>query len=312
MNDPFVAKMASISNRINNLLPIVSGFQLVKKWDVGASEDNCNYVQYAGLYRPVQDLGDENEKGLCVLAFSSMALGRKGNRTTNFGKDKNVSWCGFEGVHEGYAERAGHFHNGSRFTEFDEFIRGHCAKLALVGHSMGGALATLVAACAYKKADAAWNWPEDPHIYTFGAPAVATTRIAETEPAVFKGYRFFNKDKSWRDPIPVLSRRPSKSPERPGFLHPKLSAFQIQEIGFGAKHLGFIETDGDSPESATIPDYDRPWASDPIGMVKLHGAKVYVKRLLKLCGIRNRRKEKKTEAPKEHLPDKFCEPMLAH
>lgn len=305
--DPFVAQMASISNRINDLLPTVSNFQLVKKWDVGATEsDNCDYVQYAGIYRLAHFVQYENlvdVKGPCVLAFSSMDLSRSGNRSEIFGKDNTVNWCGFDGVHEGYAERARHFQFGKRFNEFDEFIRGHCDNLALVGHSTGGAIATLVAACAYK-ANSPWGWPEDPHIYTFGAPAVATDRIKGTQPDVFKGYRVFNQDEAWRDPIPALSRKA-------GFRHPKLSAFRISEEGFGAKNMHFFETDGGSELSATIPDYDSPWLTDfTVGVSRLHGANIYVKRLLKLCGIRNRRKEKVDQRAKRFLPDNFCDSGL--
>lgn len=309
-DDPFVAQMASITNRINNLLEEVSGWKLEKWWDVGATESKCSYIENVGIYRrsadvvDIDDIGTDaaENKSACVLAFSSMDGGRWQDWKTNFFKSGKVSWCGFEGVHAGYVERASHFMdaNSSKFPGFSGYIQKHCSKLVLTGHSMGGAIATLVASCASKQPLLAWP---PLALYTFGAPAVAKPQL---NTSIFEGYRIYSKDNAVRDPIPPLSRMGWDN-----FEHPKLKPFKIKESGFSG-HLSFKLREAGSVAAKGVPEYGpiyKPWLlSDTVGFVNLHSAKTYVARLLKMCGKQPKRTEKKDAVP--DLPSGFCDPNV--
>ena len=88
-------------------------------------------------------------------------------------------------VHKGFATKLQKVMNDNV-----ELINGltNCSALIVLGHSLGGAMASLYAAGAekygYRKAD---------YLYTFGAPAISTSSLHD-DFNCFKGARFYNLD----------------------------------------------------------------------------------------------------------------------
>jgi len=254
--DPFLAQMASISNRINNLGSPVSGWDLVKHWNT-ADERGCSYVEQAGIYR---------RDGRCVLTFSSTE--RVSNISTN-AKPFPRDWCGLKSVQAGYANRLDVFMNGVRFQEFMDFLNSdtECPNGIIgVGHSMGAGLISLMAVCGNNKGLFKMN-----ELYTFAGPGVSKKQLTNSlsPDGCFKGARIYNQDRFMQDPIPALS-----SPF--GYKHPKLAEIRLKQQR--GKPIEVIKYRCDDKHVKTHPHW-KSKASNP--MLHLAGS-AYVKRLLQV------------------------------
>jgi len=254
-SDSFLAQMASISDRINSLDTPVSGWDLVKSWNTG-DQRGCAYVENVGVYQ---------RDGHCALAFSSTA--RLSDMPTNMNV-KTRTWCGLQGMQAGYARRLDDFVHGHRFNEFKDMLGdpGQCRSVVGVGHSMGGALISMMAACANQK-----GYFNVDSLYTFGAPAVSTEQLSNdrTEDGCFAGYRIYIMDKNFMDPVPSVF-----SPL--DFKHPKLREYRLVEQDGNVTVLEHGCLENHTKDSPTF------FASFP--SIDLHRALAYVKRLLKIGG----------------------------
>jgi len=267
LGGPFLAQMASIANRINNFATPVADWELLKQWDIGAKkEDNgtCThkYYQNVGIYKSLN-----SNEGRCVISFASMNMAHLSDWQHNFWASTS-EWCGYKQVQAGYAQRAQDFKNGKRFNEFAEFL-GNPANckggVIAAGHSMGGAIAELVAVCASK---GGWPFKVD-ELYTFGTPGITKGEQminAVSENGCFKGARIYSKDEYLLDPIPALS-------QPWGFLHPKIEEWRLRRVSSNV--LQVKKFGCSTPHASTNPKL----ASRAPNML-IHPAVRYVKRLL--------------------------------
>lgn len=141
----------------------------------------------------------------CVLGFR----GTKDMKDWAYNLDIQVVRWDVWSVHNGFATKLQRVMNDNV-----ELINGltNCSTLIVLGHSLGGAMASLYAAgadkYAYRKAD---------YLYTFGAPAISTSSLHD-DFNCFKGARFYNLDSVTQyDLVPNVANWA-------GFVHPKLKA----------------------------------------------------------------------------------------
>jgi len=141
----------------------------------------------------------------CVLGFR----GTKDMKDWAYNLDIQVVQWDIWSVHKGFATKLQKVMNDNV-----ELINGltNCSALIVLGHSLGGAMASLYAAGAekygYRKAD---------YLYTFGAPAISTSSLHD-DFNCFEGARFYNLDSiTHYDLVPNVANWA-------GFYHPKLKA----------------------------------------------------------------------------------------
>lgn len=102
-----------------------------------------------------------------------------------------VSMCGFQ-VHAGYADELGGFMQADNYAEFLQSLADPttCETVTAVGHSMGGAVASLFAACA-NVGGPHFGPRKDFRLVTFASPGVATEALYSGTPGTkFQGTRY--------------------------------------------------------------------------------------------------------------------------
>lgn len=143
--------------------------------------------------------------------------------------------CGTS-IHKGFWGELTEFTSSKQWkTEIAPFLNSsECDDgVIAVGHSLGGAMAEIFAACAAYKFPQGLQelqGPEAPtfkvkKVYTSGAPAISwipgeKTQMTGADGACLDGIRFFNKDLGTHDPVPSIA-------VSYGFQHPKLKAIQF-------------------------------------------------------------------------------------
>jgi len=125
---------AHIKERLGDSWNIVSRWTLVQGAASMYDEDPMMLVQDA-------------ESKRCVIAFAG--INNYGNELATATDVRTSSFCGFDGVHAGYRDEL------RRIVKFlypkVRPLMGKCSHLACAGHSMGGSLCDLFAACANSK-----------------------------------------------------------------------------------------------------------------------------------------------------------------
>lgn len=132
-----------------------------------------------------------------------------------------ISVCGIGGVAEGFGGEYLDFER-DRPADFDAtLVSNACAEVYITGHSLGGAVATILAACVQNTDIYPWK-NKFMGVYTWGAPGTKENG-GMTGPggACLPGLRFYNVDESTMDPIPPLA-------SVGGCKHPKMSSVQLQ------------------------------------------------------------------------------------
>eukprot|EP00441_Pelagodinium_beii_P023841 CAMPEP_0197673368 /NCGR_PEP_ID=MMETSP1338-20131121/80801_1 /TAXON_ID=43686 ORGANISM="Pelagodinium beii, Strain RCC1491" /NCGR_SAMPLE_ID=MMETSP1338 /ASSEMBLY_ACC=CAM_ASM_000754 /LENGTH=293 /DNA_ID=CAMNT_0043253607 /DNA_START=161 /DNA_END=1039 /DNA_ORIENTATION=- len=159
----------------------------------------------------------------CVVAFAGT------DDVSDLSDDLDVrdkEACGHS-FHKGIYEEFQNFLSGKKWSsEFQPYLKSDACSggIIAVGHSLGGALASVLATCA--------NAPGNPlgtqlgflitSLYTIGAPALAKSspRNGQTSSGCFNGARFFIEDSQTYDPV-------SYAAVRIGFEHPRVKAIRL-------------------------------------------------------------------------------------
>jgi hypothetical protein len=221
---PFLLQVGNLTSQVyTSATSDVDGWKLAKRWNLAETE------------------GPEHESNVaiftkgktCALAFAGT------NSPADMEKDMDVDGQAFcdkvsgasDGgwrVHRGFLHKANGFLKGRRFEEFNDFLndKGKCDKVVVAGHSLGGAVANLVSACANKThASQASKAFKADYLFTFGAPGVSQLVQLDNKAdsgGCFPGARIHNSD----DPVPSLT-------SGLGFYHPKVMEVRLdgQEAG---------------------------------------------------------------------------------
>jgi len=253
-DDPFLTQVASVANRVYEFASPVAGWKLMKHYDVGMMEEK-GYHQNVAIYR--QDVRDK-----CILVFE----GHSGlaDVKTEF-QTGSETWCDFKGVQSGFVMRLNHFMASSRYSEFMSYLadKQQCpGGVISTGHSLGGALANLMGACANRR-----GLFKVAGIYTFGAPGMSTVQITNdlSEEGCFPGARVHTSSRLTQDPIAFLGRTK-------GFLHPKLLEMHIQINGQK------VTIEEHACNSTHEQDYPR--IRDKVPNIREHFMGIYIRRLL--------------------------------
>eukprot|EP00927_Polykrikos_kofoidii_P009098 TRINITY_DN13774_c0_g1_i2.p1 TRINITY_DN13774_c0_g1~~TRINITY_DN13774_c0_g1_i2.p1 ORF type:complete len:272 (+),score=9.39 TRINITY_DN13774_c0_g1_i2:44-817(+) len=136
-----------------------------------------------------------------------------------------------------------------------------CREVALTGHSQGGAMASILAACANKKGGLGASFPWFPAftvdlLYTVGAPGISKQHINNDQASngCFAGMRVVNFDDKSYDPVPWVT-------SRFGFLHPPLEVTRLKETWswWGRKSVTKESHSCKSREAFVYPHSARWW-----------------------------------------------------
>eukprot|EP00933_Yihiella_yeosuensis_P049210 TRINITY_DN458_c0_g2_i1.p1 TRINITY_DN458_c0_g2~~TRINITY_DN458_c0_g2_i1.p1 ORF type:complete len:373 (-),score=50.17 TRINITY_DN458_c0_g2_i1:108-1226(-) len=182
----------------------VKGWKLNKVWNMAADGGE----DWAGIY--------ENKGKMCALAFSGS--NDKGDWNNNRRGTFTTSWKGIsDDAHRGFASEANQF-LGKKFSKFKKTLRSKAcgSGVIVLGHSLGGGIASLIAALANKH-----RYFTADFLYTLGAPGPTRTQLRNpANNGCFNGARVYNKDSWTGDPVPAASRRV-------GYVYPKAAALRL-------------------------------------------------------------------------------------
>jgi len=226
-------QMSALASGVYKFTTPVVGWSLDLTWE------------HTGRFFRQQDrVGLYRKADRCVIAFS--------------GTDDLVDWannldgltvrslnaCGLTDVHKGFFEEFQEFVLSPSWNDkFAPFLAANCTKgVTTVGHSLGGALASVFAACM-NAARGTVRIPDllgvagdvvangsliqtpsaELSLFTYGAPAVSKTPLRNLKASnrAFKGARFYNEDTFTFDPIPY-------SGYLAGYRHPQNSATRLK------------------------------------------------------------------------------------
>jgi hypothetical protein len=194
------------------------------------------------------------------------------------------TWCGQAKVHTGFAVYLDEFRRMAGGMSMISKMRSKstCGNgIVTIGHSLGGALATLFAVCANRKSQGfIWNTflqgIKVKELYTFGAPEVARvgTRNGQRKSGCFTGARFYNEPSyTTFDPVPLSARGVVSS----YYKHTLVNAVRLQDNN----HI--VHSCTKNPESVRkYPEYSRlrlmgDWKTD----LSQHKTTLYRKRVNK-------------------------------
>mmetsp|Transcript_57821 Transcript_57821/g.163174 ORF Transcript_57821/g.163174 Transcript_57821/m.163174 type:complete len:257 (+) Transcript_57821:261-1031(+) len=199
----------------------VAGWKLVM--DFNGPKNFLNITDYMGVYM---------RDNVCAISFAGT------DDVFDVVSELNVATvplCGFRSVHRGFAEKLERILRTHTWqTELAPYLRsGACAEgVVCVGHSLGGALASILAACANSQESGGighlLGGLAVAGIYTFGAPAVSKGQLTDgrSSDGCFGGGRWYREDEAAFDPVPYLAHPL-------GFQHPRSIAIRMEDTGHG-------------------------------------------------------------------------------
>lgn len=269
----------------------MAGWKLDLALDYG--QDTCKpYRQHVGVYR---SWSAKASGWQCVLSFAGS------NDFADLKTNYNLyteEWCGIPAVHSGFARRLDDFiHGYAWFKKFKAYLASEktCGGgVVTTGHSLGGALVTLLAACAHRRG---W-WTVD-GVYTFGAPAMTwKTQVSNplSKDGCFNGYRVYNSDSWLMDPFPATG-----SPLN--FEQPKIQEIRVKSLS--SRNFVYKSHACGSDHARQFPRArDKLWWTGG-GLTTMHSSQIYVKRLLKLYGVYRGKKYNRLQSETPSTPAKI-------
>eukprot|EP00927_Polykrikos_kofoidii_P086312 TRINITY_DN962_c0_g1_i3.p1 TRINITY_DN962_c0_g1~~TRINITY_DN962_c0_g1_i3.p1 ORF type:complete len:346 (+),score=24.49 TRINITY_DN962_c0_g1_i3:91-1038(+) len=156
-----------------------------------------------------------------------------------------------------------------------------CKSVVLTGHSLGGAMASILAVCANQNDGLQASFPWFPaftvdKLYTIGAPGISKqpSYNAYGRRGCFYGTRSVNWDWGSFDPVPFVAHTF-------GFLHPPLEVTRLKEekSWWGRRTLKTESYSCTSSEALTYPSVKHWWS---IPLVSKHARPLYIQRLREL------------------------------
>jgi len=206
-----VAQMSCVSYAVGLETPPkdIANYRLLINASVFNARDNVAIYHHVGT-------------GTCALGFSGTKNMDDARDDMNIMSTNDL--CDLEGVHSGFAGRVNTFFKSKAFKAFSDILadRNKCKKNFFTGFSLGGALASLTAACSSGRASKLRF--KATKLYTFGSPRVSTkplfdrTYDAQDDRTCFDGLRVYYHDGSSVDPFTTIPM---------GYLHPKIPAVRI-------------------------------------------------------------------------------------
>lgn len=167
-------------------------------------EDKATKMSGAGYDLAKMYTKECNESGFCekcAVVFAPADDNQDFRQTLNATK---ATFCGLSGVHGGIADELRGFYTGDFAGLVERLKPDRCGQVYSVGHSMGGALASLFAFCANLEND---SDPKDKprfagldpsvRLITVGAPVISVHPLYNGKPGnCFEGARFVVDDNS--------------------------------------------------------------------------------------------------------------------
>jgi len=206
--------------------------------------------------------------------------------TQNFNAGGQREICGMTHVLHGFvnevrdlfesrwsdANVTGRFHQ-KNYTHLSRFLSDECSSVFVTGHSLGGAIATIIAGC-FSRPTSSHHLHNFRGLYTIGAPPVSLHSISGPDDATLPGRRIFIKDSHSYDAVPAIRATCE-------YKHPKVKAMELKEecewswFQFVNCREAFLLADCDSGNCALWPGdlgVRAPSAND-------HSVRSYVPRL---------------------------------
>lgn len=139
-----------------------------------------------------------------------------------------TEWCGLSSIQTGFANALDAMWATGRLDAVITQLKGEECQggVIVTGHSLGGALATLVAACA-ATGEPKMQFGVD-YVFTFGAPQISKKPLSLGKA---QGGRYFNEDHVSRlmDPVPTLMNSLGGGPWLGDYFHPELECWTLME-----------------------------------------------------------------------------------
>jgi len=276
LTPPSELSLAYLSDAVYTFKEEVAG------WELKGQIDKESYwlpgKSHAALYAKSSGSDEyENFNTKCAIVFSVATTQGFDGWTHGAKSDEtlDLKQCKLDEVHKGMLEEwQSLVLDPAWATQIEAYAGSHCHEMFTGGHAIGGALASIEAACANGAGNGAATIPplfrggvthsqgqirrfmNVTGLYTFGAPAVSKVQLTNNlaEDSTFAGGRFYNEDKIYFDPVPF-------SGSALGLLHPMIAAIRLE-----GKTSGWInrrEFDATSADARREPDYLRtPLARD--------------------------------------------------
>lgn len=243
--------MVKIASYVYDLSPAAGPWDLVKQHD----KNNDKIAIYQS--------GKE-----CVMAFSGT------DDLSDVGTDLNAAstqLCGYD-FHAGFSNEFQDIMSWDIWkNDFEPYLASDECRggVTAVGHSLGGSVATIFAACFNADPCFESGCPfYVKELYTIGAPTVAKQSVANAQSSsgCFDGARIFNEDPKSFDPVPYVANLM-------GFVHPQVKA--IEFIEDSDLSLSYTEYDCTSDEA-------KNGLTGGFAIASLHSSHVYVARAEKM------------------------------
>jgi len=221
--EPMSVTMAEIAGKVYSFDTQAGNYHIIYAVDIAAVDSQYG-KDHLALYK-------KRGSSECALAFSGS--NDAFDWVNNFNALSEKGTCGYDKVHKGFVAETRNFFKSSSMAELSEIISRLCGGVvSSVGHSLGGAVANIVAGCANspKGLSGLGQVHKDVKsfkvsgLYTVGAPGVSKPAMTNTGGTCFPGKRAFNYDTTTFDVVAWIATKF-------GYLHPEVEAVEMTESG---------------------------------------------------------------------------------